>query len=344
MGAYVNFPNAQNVNCDNIARYLDKGKFEVHTMYMHKNAIDKKMYKEQGIHLHKLIHHRFIWYWCKYLTMLFGNYDIYYLPKIEEMDRRFSQKHRNKICISSVEGVITENTNNADDFKNYYTEDMTSFFSISNCIADSVKNYWGLESEVIPLGTIPIGQKVDKKNRLKNIIWVGNVKANKRPQYLLQIAKKFTDLQFKMIGDGDMLEDMKRICIEENINNIMFYGRIPNSQVYQEMKECDLLLMTSEYEGLPKVIQEAAQMRLPSIYINENYNVDFISDGVNGFAVSNLETMQEKIQFLLDNPIIYRKMSNVTYESIQPYTWENVIKQYEKYFEKVYEQNKGKVK
>lgn len=85
-------------------------------------------------------------------------------------------------------------------------------------------------------------------------------------------------------------------------------------------------------------------MRLPSIYINENYNVDFISDGVNGFAVSNLETMQEKIQFLLDNPIIYRKMSNVTYESIQPYTWENVIKQYEKYFEKVYEQNKGKVK
>lgn len=344
LGAYVNFPNAQNVNCDNIARYLDKEKFEVHTMYTHKKPIDKKMYKDQSIHLHKLIHHRFIWYWCKYLTMLFGNYDIYYLPKIEKMDKRFAQKHRNIICVSSVEGVITENTNNTDDFRKYYTEDMTSFFSISNCIADSVKKYWGLNSEVIPLGTIPIGQQVEKKNELKNVIWVGNIKSNKRPQYLLEIAKIFKNLQFKMIGDGDMLKDMKRICKEENINNIVFYGRIPNNQVYQEMKNCDLLLMTSEYEGLPKVIQEAAQMRLPSIYINENYDVDFISDGVNGFAVSDLEKMQEKVQFLLDNPEIYRKMSEAAYAYIQPYTWENVIKKYEEYFEKMYEQNKGKVK
>lgn len=92
-------------------------------------------------------------------------------------------------------------------------------------------------------------------------------------------------------------------------------------------------------EGLPKVIQEAAQMRLPSIYINENYNVDFITDGINGFAVSDLETMQEKIQFLLDDPTTYQKMSKAAYESIQPYTWGNVIKQYEKYFEKIYEKS-----
>lgn len=131
LGAYVNFPNAQNVNCDNIARYLDKNKFEVHTMYTHKKTIDKKLYKDQGIHLHKLIHHRFIWYWSKYLTMILGNYDIYYLPKIEEMDRRFAKKHKRKICISSVEGVITENTNNTEEFKDYYIKDMTSFFPLA---------------------------------------------------------------------------------------------------------------------------------------------------------------------------------------------------------------------
>ena len=168
----MNFPNAQNVNCDNIARYLDKEKFEVHTMYTNKKAIDKQIYKDQGIHLHKLLHHRFIWYWSKYLTMLLGNYDIYYLPKVEKMDRRFSQKHKNKIYISSVEGVITEHTNNTEEFKNYYIKDMTSFFSISNCIADSVKKFWGVDSEVIPFGTIPICPKVDKKNKIKNIIYI----------------------------------------------------------------------------------------------------------------------------------------------------------------------------
>lgn len=343
LGAYVNFPNAQNVNCDNIARYLDKDKFEVHTMYTDKKNINKKVYKDQGIHLHRLIHHRFIWYWSKYLTMLFGNYDIYYLPKIETVDRAFAQKHKNRICISSVEGVITENTNNTKEFQNYYMKDMTHFFSISHCIANSIKKYWGIDSIVIPLGTVPISQKLEQKNKINRIAWVGNVKANKRPKYLVQIAKVFPEIQFKMIGDGDMLEELKSICTKENINNIKFYGRIPNSQVYQEMKDCELLLMTSEYEGLPKVIQEAAQMKLPCIYINEKYIVDFIFNGINGFAVPDLKTMQEKIQFLLDNPETYQQMSEAVYESIQPYTWENVIKQYEEYFEKIYKQeNKEK--
>lgn len=342
LGAYVNFPNAQNVNCDNIARYLDKEKFEVHTMYTDKKPIDKKKYKDNGIHLHRLVHHRFIWYWCKYLTMLFGDYDIYYLPKIESVDRVFAQKHKSRICISSVEGVITEHTNNAKEFQNYYMKDMTNFFSISHCIANSIKKYWGIDSTVLPLGTLPINQKLYKKNKINRIAWVGNVKANKRPQYLIQIAKVFSKIQFKMIGDGDMLEEIKTICNRENINNIKFYGRIPNSRVYKEMRDCDLLLMTSEYEGLPKVIQEAAQMRLPCIYINENYVVDFILNGINGFAVPDLETMQEKIQFLLDNPEPYQKMSESAYESIQPYTWEKVIKQYEEYFEEVYENKKRK--
>ena len=80
---------------------------------------------------------------------------------------------------------------------------MTSFFSISNCIADSVKKFWGVDSEVIPFGTIPICPKVDKKNKIKNIIWVGNVKANKRPQYLVQIAKAFSNSRVRIEGNTD---------------------------------------------------------------------------------------------------------------------------------------------
>ena len=135
LGAYVNFPNAQNINCDYIAKYLDKNKFEVHTMYSSKKAIDKEYYKNQNIHLHKLIHHRFIWYWCKWLTMRLGNFDIYYLPKVESVDRNFSNQFKNiKYFIASVEGVITDSVNNSEQFRSYYMDNMTNFFSISNCI------------------------------------------------------------------------------------------------------------------------------------------------------------------------------------------------------------------
>ena len=103
------------------------------------------------------------------------------------------------------------------------------------------------------------------------------------------------------------------------------------------MKKNDLLLMTSEYEGLPKVIQEAAQCGLPSVYIAENYSVDFIKDFVNGFAVYDVSQMIEKVQFLLDNPEKYSKMSQNVYQEIQQYTWKNIIKQYENYYIKQYE-------
>ena len=106
LGAYVNFANAQNINCDNIAKYLDKDKFEVHTMYTSKMPIDKKKYKEAGIKLHCLWHRRIVWRWSKLWAMRRAKCDIYYLPKIEEMDITFAKKHKGKgkVFLSSIFG------------------------------------------------------------------------------------------------------------------------------------------------------------------------------------------------------------------------------------------------
>lgn len=338
----MNFPNAQNVNCDNIAQYLDKDKFEVHTMYTNKMPIDKKMYKDIGVHLHRLIHHRFIWYWSKYITMLFGNYDIYYLPKMETVDRSFAKHYRKKIFVSSIEGVVGEQIEETDlNTKEYLTELMYDSFSISNCIKTSAIRCWNFNSKILYLG---INQKnciVKAKRTVKTVIWVGSLIKRKRPEYFLECAKNFPQLKFILVGDGDLTKEIQSKIIKENISNIVCIGRIQNKQVYEILKRADLFLMTSDKEGLPKVIGEAMSQRIPVIYIDECYDVDYVKSGINGFAVPNLESMKEKIQFLLDNPKIYQKMSNVAYESIKPYTWENVIKQYEKYFEDIYIKNKG---
>ena len=343
LGGYVNYPNAQNINCDYIAKYLSKDKFEVHTMYSSKKAIDKKYYKTHDIHLHKLIHHRFIWYWSKWLTMRFGRYDMYYLPKMESVDRNFSNQFKNKKCfIASVEGVITDSSKNLREFVSYYMDNMTDFFSISNCIAESVEKYWGRMTQVLPLGVEGGGGKKQSRKEISNIIWVGNVKSNKRPHYFIRCAECFPEIMFTMVGDGDLLANIQEICTKQKLNNVKFTGRIPNQKVYDFMQDSDLLLMTSEYEGLPKVIQEAAQCGLPSIYINERYRVDFVEDHVNGFAVGNLEQMIEKIQYLLDNPEVHQAMSKAAYDIIQDYTWEKLIKSYEEYFNMQYEKSRKK--
>ena len=150
-------------------------------------------------------------------------------------------------------------------------------------------------------------------------------------------------MQFFMIGDGDMQGDICHVIEEERIENVILTGRIPNSQVYRYLEKSDLLLMTSEYEGLPKVIQEAAQCGVPSIYINGNYSVDFIEHGVNGFGVASLDEMIEKVQYLLNNPKEYQKMSSNAYQVIQKYTWKNLIEDYEDYFIEQYNKKKQEI-
>ncbi len=345
LGAYVNFANAQNINCDHIARYIDKEKFEVHTMYTDKMPINKQEYKDLGIHLHRLIHHRFIWYWCKWLTMFFGKYDIYYLPKIEPMDRSFAKlfKGKGSKFVGSVEWVVADNENNTPEFAFYYTKLMDSSFAISNCIAESVENKWKYDMPVLPLGVDPMEIEVKRKECLKNIIWVGNIKDNKRPLYLIECAKKFPQLNFTMIGDGDMQSAVEEEIKKHKLTNVKLTGRIPNSQVYEHMLNNDLFLMTSRNEGLPKVIQEAAQCGLPSIYIGEYYDVDFIESGVNGFKVISLDEMIEKIQFLLDNQKELSTMSQRAIDSVQKYLWPNIINDYEEYFLNIYSENKGEL-
>lgn len=344
LGGYVNFPNAQNVNCDNLAKYLDKDKFEVHTMYMSTFPIDKLFYKEQKIHLHKVISHRFIWYWMCWWMMRFGKYDILYLPKGETIDRAFMKRYKGKlgVFITSVEGVITNHVNNSKEFKEYYIDLPDTFFAISRCIAESIMHFWNKDVPVLPLGTVEYSGKFKIKQNIQNVIWVGNIKKNKRPKYLVACAKQFSELFFTMVGDGDMLDEIKELCEKQGIKNVIFVGRISNSDVYKYMKKSDLLLMTSEYEGLPKVIQEAAQCGVPSIYINENYSVDFIEDGINGYAVPNLEVMIEKIQELLENPQKYQQLSENALQTIQAYTWENLIHKYETYFIEQYQKKRGK--
>lgn len=344
LGGYVNFPNAQNVNCDNIAKCLDKDKFEVHTMYTSMMPIDKQTYQKQDIHLHKVISHRYIWYWMRWWVMRFGRYDIYYLPKGESVDRAFMKKYKTRLgtFITSVEGVITKYTNNTEEYKEYHMDMPDTFFAISRCIAESIKKFWNVDVPVLPLGTVEHSCQLEPKQNIQSIIWVGNIKSNKRPEYLVTCAKQFPDLSFTMVGDGDMQEEIRESCKKQNIKNITFTGRIPNSDVYTYMEKSDLLLMTSEFEGLPKVIQEAAQCGLPSIYINENYSVDFIEDGVNGYSVPNLEVLVERIHTLIEEPQKYQQMSANALETIQAYTWKNLIKKYEAYFTEQYQKKRGK--
>ena len=324
LGAYIDSVNAQDINCYNIGKYLDKSKFEVHA-FTHGEAIDLP-----DVKVHKISKNRLLKNIQKYITMNSLQADIYYLPRVEKVDILFSRTHRKARIVSSVE---IQTVYNNETYKKFFNTYCSGYFCISNFLNELNKKYWGNEVPVIYLGVDKLDKTKKTNSGLKTIIWVGSVVKRKRPALLLEVAKKLPETQFVMVGDGDLLPEIRNKIAKEKISNVQLTGKLENRDVIAMFHSSDLLLMTSEMEGLPKVILEAASCGVPSIYLNENYSVDYIIDNINGFGVSNIDEMISKVESLINDRISYMKMSNEAAVAAEKYLWSNLIHDYEMFFQ-----------
>jgi len=333
---FANHPNAQNINCSAIARYLDKTKFEVHAFCFSGLPLERASFV--GVALHpvsvrrgwaRLIPIRMFW------RMFVGRYDVLYMPKMMSTDRLFARWFGKRKClVCSQESVVTDTVSNDPERRAYFAS-MTAVFAISRCIQISVEKYWGTRCPLLYLGHECPSFGLPRKS-VRTVAYVGNIKENKRPLLFLECARAFPELRFLMIGDGVMEGDVKSYISEHGLTNVTLTGRIPNAEVYQQLRQVDLLLMTSQNEGLPKVMLEAASCAIPTVYINECYSVDYIEDGNTGYAVPDIDRMIATIRLLCHDSILFSRLSQNVLEMSRQYHWSKVIGGYERFFEEAF--------
>ena len=233
--------------------------------------------------------------------------------------------------IGSIEGNIAPGYNDNVDYKQYYLKLMTKNFVISKCIMESVYQNWGVQYDVIPLG-IDIKHNPRETNSVDRVIWIGSFIERKRPFDYLCLAEHFPNVSFVMVGSGPLLEKVNEYIKQHKMQNLLLLGRLDNEKVFDEISKSDLLVMTSENEGLPKVIQEAASCGVPTIYINKNYYVDFIENNISGIGVPTIESMIDSFAKLKNNTIAFQKMCIEARRSIENYQWNKLISKYESFF------------
>lgn len=321
LGAYIDSINAQDINCCAIAKYINKERFEIHALTHGKDV------EIAGITVHKISNNRILKNIEKYWIMKKINADIYYLPRVERVDILFAKHSKNKI-VSSVE-IQTVYDNRK--YKKFFNEYISGYFCISNFLNELNEKYWGKKVPVLYLGANIESYKTEHIS-LKRIAYVGSVIERKRPYLFVDLSKLIPETEFVMIGDGDLLTKMKDMAVKNNIKNICFKGKLNNVDVLKELSHCDLLVITSKKEGLPKIVLEAASVNVPTIYINENYSIDYIENRVNGFSAENFEEMKKTVLELIDNNELYKSVSARVGNLASEYSWKNLISGYEKYF------------
>lgn len=148
-----------------------------------------------------------------------------------------------------------------------------------------------------------VGLKTQKKNK---IVAVGRIIKQKNPKMLLdafnKISEKFPDYTLTYIGDGDMADELKKLAEQYGLKDrVVFTGGIKN--VFAEIADAELYVMTSEYEGMPNALLEAMCIGLPCISTSVSGAKDVIKDGENGFLVEcgDVVGLAEKMEKVLSS-------------------------------------------
>lgn len=166
---------------------------------------------------------------------------------------------------------------------------------------------------VIPnlINTNEIIQKSDenlpiKYNRnLINIISVGRLDFSKNYEMLITVHKKLIDSGYNIctyiVGDGNEKARLSSLINELNIaDSFILIGQRQNPYPY--IKNADLFVLTSRYEGLPTVILEALTLHVPCVSTNVAGVSSVLKKDYGIIANNNVEDFYQEIKYLLDNP------------------------------------------
>lgn len=194
----------------------------------------------------------------------------------------------------------------------------------------TLKQNYGFESLILSniWGKVPKG--VDS-NKYFDVIWVGNMRKLKRPEWVLRVASSLPSYDFCIIGDSwgdeDYYNDIKTKV--QSLTNVSFLGGLPFAQSDLLISHSKLLICTSEFEGFPNTFLQAWSHSIPVIStVNPNQVITSFTLG--DYVESEVQLEQSISLYLNDNQLysdVQKNIINYFSDAHKPQTgFEKLIK------------------
>jgi glycosyltransferase involved in cell wall biosynthesis len=99
------------------------------------------------------------------------------------------------------------------------------------------------------------------------LLYLGNLSREKDPETALRVMRDLEqqgcDAVLRFVGSGPLLDDMRRRARELAVSSVEFVGSVDD--VRPHLAWADVLILTSETEGIPAAVIEAAAAGVPAV-------------------------------------------------------------------------------
>lgn len=160
--------------------------------------------------------------------------------------------------------------------------------------------------------------KLIETDKIYDIISLGRISLEKHIEVFIDVVellkKKIPLIKAAIGGQGPEFDNISKLIIERNLeSNIRLLGYIPEDDLPSFFNTGKIFILTSETEGFPRTIIQAAACGIPVISSNVGDMSDIIENNINGFLIDNFRNIEEYAScafHLLNNNKTYADFSS----------------------------------
>lgn len=189
--------------------------------------------------------------------------------------------------------------------------------------------------------TAQLRKKLEIDSNAKIILTVGPFKIQKNPTAFVRLAKnvtkQFPNAQFLMVGDGELRPKITELIQTLNVqDHIKLLGW--RRDISQLLSLCDIFVLTSLWEGLPRAGVESLIVGKPVVAFAVDGLREIVKNGENGFLVppNAVDEMAERIIQILNDDNLLKKLGENARKTIDDsFDIHNMVKQQEVLYQKL---------
>jgi glycosyltransferase involved in cell wall biosynthesis len=199
-------------------------------------------------------------------------------------------------------------------------------FVASQFTAATLKEYHGhlAPVEIIPYGFPPVYENRKYPaiaNRPLKLLFVGSLSQRKGLADLLAVADRLKEkVQLTLVG-----QKVTNKCEPLNaaLHKHRWISSTSHDNVLALMREHDVLVFPSLFEGFGLVITEAMSQGTPVVTTDRTAGPDIIRDGENGWIIEagSTESLQLAIEKILSNSAVIKKVGTAAMETARRRPW-----------------------